>query len=336
MDGAPIVSVIVVSYRVPDEVRGCLEDLRASGFPLEVFLVDNASHDGTREMVEAEFASWPALRARFLEENVGLAAANNVPLHEISGRYVLILNPDTVPTRDVLERLTAFMEARPDIGVVGPRQLYQDGTPHSSFHRGWGVAHIALWSTVPRRLLGRWYDSPRRLVEQEVSFVSGACMMLRAELFKKIGGYDPGYFLAVEDALDVCARVRALGYRAVYYPGAEIVHYGARSNGQARALSQLKGSQGHLYHIWKWGGPASLAATYLILAANSLARAVAYYGLSVFAADRYLAHARTHAFVLANLHRGVPRPPAGTAAGGAQAGGAEVAGRVAGEPAPNR
>src|SRR5204862_8054687 len=113
----PRLSIIIVSYFVRQEVEDCLDALKKSDIPLEVFVVDNASTDGTYEMLVEKYGDWPALRSIRSPENVGLARANNIPLERLRGEYTLILNPDTIPTPRVLEQLVAYLDEHPDVGV---------------------------------------------------------------------------------------------------------------------------------------------------------------------------------------------------------------------------
>lgn len=295
-------SVIIVSYFVCDEVRECLRCLREVPEDIEVFVVDNGSTDGTREMLRDEYGDWPALRPIMLEENLGLAAGNNVPLPLLEGEYVLILNPDTLPTAEAVQRMIRHLDSTPDIGVVGPRQLYEDGTPHSSFHhRRWGLGHMALFTLFPRSVLRHWYDRPGRLRACDAGFVSGACLMMRTSIYREIGGYDEAFFLCAEDTADLCRRVKEHGHRVRYITDAEIVHYGARSYGHAKPFSLLKTCEGRLFYARKWSGAAGFAFIYALVMGNSALKMAIYACLAIRDRDRFWPRASAHRFVLRNL-----------------------------------
>jgi N-acetylglucosaminyl-diphospho-decaprenol L-rhamnosyltransferase len=330
MRARPRVSVIVVSYFVRDEVRECLRQLRRCTLPLEVFVVDNASADGTLEMLREEFAGWDGLHVIALDRNIGLAAANNLPIPRLAGDYVMILNPDTLPGDQAVNRLVSYLDAHPDVGVVGPKQLYGDGTPHSTFHSRWGFAHIALLTAVPRAILKFWYDRPGRLVQREVAFVSGACLMIRSDIYRAIGGYDPYYFITIEDVADLCRRVRASGHRIMYLPEAVIVHYGARSSSHARASSLLHSTQGHLYYLRKWGKPWSFRAACLILFTNSALRFAAYALASLFNRRRFWPYVKIHTYVMRNMFSNLSTMSTQQEENVSQPCAAESAGRAAG------
>jgi len=302
----PRLSIIIVSYFVRQEVEDCLNELKKSDIPLEVFVVDNASTDGTYEMLVEQYGDWSALRSIRSPDNVGLARANNIPLEQLTGEYTLILNPDTIPTPRVLRQLVAYLDEHPDVGVVGPKSLYADGTPHSSFHGHWTLLHILLWSTIPRNWTSWWYDRPSRLRERDVLFVYGACLLIHTHTFKQIGGYDDRYFLEVEAAADLCRRAAATGLRVVYYPAAEIVHYGARSseNAGVKPFSLLKAREGHLHYARKWYGVTGEALIYAWLQLTSVVKIAALFLTSPASFSRRMASIRAHLFVLRRLRLG--------------------------------
>jgi N-acetylglucosaminyl-diphospho-decaprenol L-rhamnosyltransferase len=304
----PKLSIVIVSYFVRQEVADCLDELRKSDIPMEVFVVDNASTDGTCEMLLEQYGDWPALTSIRTPVNLGLARANNVPLDRLTGEYTLILNPDTIPKPELLRGLLDYLDTHSDVGVVGPLSLYADGTPHSSFHHRWTLLHILLWSTVPRRWTSWWYDRPGRLLrERDVMFVSGACLLIRTKTFKQIGGYDDAYFLAVEDAADLCRRAAATGLRVVYYPEAEIVHYGARSseNAGVKPFSLLKAREGHLHYARKWYGVAGEALVYSWLQLTSVVKILTLILTAPLAFTKRMASIRAHLFVLRRLRPGM-------------------------------
>lgn len=303
----PKVSIIIVSYFVRQEVADCLAELRKSDIPMEVFVVDNASTDGTCEMLVDQYGDWPALIGIRSPVNVGLARANNIPLDRLTGEYTLILNPDTIPTPQLLRNLVGYLDTNRDVGVVGPLSLYGDGTPHSSFHHRWTLLHILLWSAVPRRWTSWWYDRPARLLREcDVMFVSGACLLIRTATFREIGGYDDAYFLAVEDAADLCRRAAATGLRVVYHPQASIVHYGARSSANAavKPFSLLKAREGHLHYARKWYGISGEALIYAWLQLMSVVKIVALLVTAPVGFTRRMASIRAHLFVLRRLRTG--------------------------------
>ena len=226
------VSVVVVSYNVRDHLARCLEAVVDRGH--EVVVVDNASTDGTPELVRERF---PSVRLVELPENRGFGAANNVGMEVASGELFLLLNSDAWPVGDGIERLATFAAERPQAGVVGPRLLNPDGTLQRSV-RGhptlWRLAteYLFLRRLAPRtRALNAFYGAGfDHRSEREVEVLKGAVLLVRREAAEAVGGFDPAYFMYGEE-MDLCYRIRRAGWSVVFAPGAEFVHIGGVSTG---------------------------------------------------------------------------------------------------------
>lgn len=269
------VTVAVVTYRSAHELPACIESIRASGVSAKIVLIDNDSGDGTYELAESYAKACRNIVAIRSAQNVGLAAANNLVMPHLAGDYVLILNPDTVLTANALSSMISILDQDLTIGAVGPKCTYEDGTPHTSYHYGWGLWHLFVWRMLPYSLVRRVYDRCARYRERDVAFVSGACLLTRADLFRSIGGYDPAYFLTVEDACDLCGRIRALGFRIRFAPEAVIVHLCGRSGNLVPYLTTLEGYKGDIYYFQKHNGMLGGCIAYaLIVLACSLKIAI--------------------------------------------------------------
>jgi len=228
-------SVVVVSWNVRDLLRQCLastSDLQSPS--IETIVVDNVSTDGSAEMVRTEF---PDVRLIVNTENRGFPAANNQGIAIAEGRYVLILNPDTEVIDDALAAMVAYADENPDVGVVGPQLLNDDLSVQPSRRRFPTLATAFFESTwlqpcAPRRLLARYYvqDQPDDAT-LDVDWVKGAALMARREAIEQVGLMDEGYFMYSEE-LDWCKRFKDAGWRVVYLPTAQIVHYGGKSSDQ--------------------------------------------------------------------------------------------------------
>jgi GT2 family glycosyltransferase len=296
----PRVSVIIVTYRSENEISDCVESLLRQSVPVEIFLVDNASSDSTPLVIRDYAARFKNIHAILNKENIGLAAANNSPLGKCQGEYVLILNPDTLCRPDTLERMIDFLDRNSDVGVVGPKNVYADGTPHSSFHRRWGILHVLMWRVMPYRFVRMLYDRLSSYKHQDLLFVSGACLLLRRSIFEEIGGYDPEYFLTVEDACDLCIRARETGGRVVLLPDSEVLHIGGRSANQAPYLVVWQGYRGTVYHFLKHKGMAQALVVSFLLIVSSAARTVIA-GILGVKNKQYRDVARIYASVLWSL-----------------------------------
>ena len=241
---------------------------------VEIFLVDNASSDNTPSVITDYAARFENIHAILNKENIGLAAANNSPLGKCQGEYVLILNPDTSCRPDTLERMVDFLDRNSRVGVVGPKNVYADGTPHTSFHRRWGLLHVLMWRVMPYRFVRVLYDRLSTYKPQDVLFVSGACLLVRRSIFEEIGGYDPEYFLTVEDACDLCIRARETGGTVAFLPDTEVLHIGGRSANQVPYLAVWQGYRGTVYHFLKHKGMAQALVVSFLLIFSSAARVV--------------------------------------------------------------
>ena len=291
-------SIIIVNWNVRDLLRRCLASVQASpGVRLgagagsaptasgvyavpsvEVVVVDNASGDGSAEMVRAEF---PWARVIANTENRGFTAANNQGIAACSGRYLLLLNPDTELLRDALKVMLDFLETHPSVGLVGPQLWYGDAQPpdgvaaenlagsggvQSSRRRFPTLATAFVESTVLQgifqksRLLRDYYvlDRPDDLT-QEVDWLVGAAMMVRRSVVEQIGGLDEGFFMYSEE-LDWCRRIKAAptpgggNWQVMYLPAARVVHHEGRSSAQAPALRQIQFHASKVRYFRKYHG----------------------------------------------------------------------------------
>lgn len=206
------VSVIIVSYNTADLLVACLQSVLASRqVALEIFVVDNASKDGSANIVREQFS---AVRLIANADNRGFGAANNQALRECSGKYVLFLNPDTTVEPDSLQTMIAFMESHPAVGLAGPKVLNPDGTRQDS---------------VSLRYPGHRYGAADLgPLPGEIACVLGACQIASRELLRELGGFDEDFFLYGEDQ-DICLRVRKCGLQIGCVPEAVIMHHGGKS-----------------------------------------------------------------------------------------------------------
>ena len=253
-------SIVIVNWNVRDLLRRCLHSISNLQSPIsnsEVIIVDNASTDGSVEMVRAEF---PGVHLITNADNRGFPAANNQGLAIAQGRYVLLLNPDTEVTGDALETMIAFADAHPDVGLIGPQLLNPDGSVQPSRRRFPTLLTAFCESTwlegyAPRRLLERYYvlDRPNDTV-QDVDWVTGAAMMARREAIAQVGPMDDGFFMYSEE-LDWCRRFREAGWRVVYLPAAQIVHHVGKSSEQVVAARHIHFQTSKVRYFRKYHGP---------------------------------------------------------------------------------
>ena len=225
----PDVSIVIVTYNSARVIGACLESLRAHGTDAhEVIVVDNASSDGTADLIEREHP-WAHVIRR--AKNGGLSAAVNDGVSLARGRYVMALNPDTCLDSDAITPLVTYLREHPDVGIVAPKLLDDDGTLQLSCRRfpGYGTALFGRYAPLTKLMPGnRWsrdylmqdYDHAS---ERDVDWVSGAAMMFPRAVWERLGGWDAGFFMFNED-VDFCRRVHDGGMRVVYYPHAALYH----------------------------------------------------------------------------------------------------------------
>jgi len=241
-------TIIIVNYNTATEVRSCLDSIRSSelGDGIRVIIVDNASSDGSVEMLAAEY---PWVETIPSETNGGYAYGNNLAFRllgfgkngsEPSSRYVLLLNPDTVLPPDALAKALAFMEAHDGVGALGPKLVRQDGTldaacrrsfptPAVSFFRLSGLARLFPSSPICGRYNLTYLDEND---QADVDALVGAFMLLRGKALVEAGILDESFFMYGED-LDLCYRIRQQGWRIVYYPQVTVLHLKGASSRQA-------------------------------------------------------------------------------------------------------
>ncbi len=236
MSSKPELAVIIVSYNVRDFLAQALSSVRKAvqGLDAEIWVVDNASTDGTAAMVARSF---PEVKLIANQKNVGFAAANNRVLRQSQAYAFCLLNPDTVVQEDTFRTLLAFLRAHPEVGMVGCKILNPDGTLQHACRRSIPTPWVAFTKLVglsrlfPRsRLFGRYnltYLDPDQ--SYEVEAISGSFMMVRGEAVANVGLLDERFFLYGED-LDWCLRFRNAGWKNYYVPTTRIIHFKGESS----------------------------------------------------------------------------------------------------------
>ncbi len=235
-------SVIIVSWNVKDFLKKCLTSifLFIKEVDYEIILVDNASTDGSVEMVQKEF---PKVKLIVNKKNFGFAQANNQGIKESKGKYLLILNPDTEFIDDRIKELIDFLERNSVVGAVGCQILNSDLSLQPSVRRFPSLkAMLAIQLKLPHlftvKAVNHYlahdfdYRSP-----QKVEQIMGAFMLIPKTIFKKIGLFDEKFHVWFEE-VDLCQRISKAGYQVFYNPAAKIVHYGGKSFQQLFSLKK--------------------------------------------------------------------------------------------------
>ncbi len=228
-------SVIIVNYNVRAFLENCLLSVqRACEFiQTEILVVDNASDDGSVEVVRNKF---PQVKLIVNENNIGFAAANNRAIIESQGKYLLLLNPDTILQEDTLRVMINYFNKSPDVGLAGCKILNPDGTLQLACRRSFPNPWVAftkitgLNNLFPRsKIFGKYnlaYLSPDETYE--VDAVSGSFMFVRREVIGQVGGLDEQFFMYGED-LDWCYRIKTAGWKIFYVHSTQIIHFKGES-----------------------------------------------------------------------------------------------------------
>lgn len=274
------VSVVIVNWNTRELLRACLASFPASPrHRTEVIVVDNASQDGSVEMVEAEFPDVRIIRNR---ENRGFAAANNQGFEIARGRHVLLLNSDTEVIGHVVDDCIDWLDARPDTAVMGCRIENPDGSLQPSCFRDFGLVDLAIiaaglhrlrrpnWivQRAGRQMMREW----DRTDERDVDVVPGCFMLVRREAMDAVGILDEAFFFYGEEA-DWCHRFRDAGWRVRFAPLPAVIHHGGASSLKIAGKRGAMLSRAIVRLASRQRGPLVGAAAWAILLGSHLWRA---------------------------------------------------------------
>lgn len=236
-------SICIVNWNTKDFLRRCLRSIyqETTGIDFEIIVADNASQDGSTEMVGEEFPHCKVVRNT---KNLGFSKANNLAIAQASGRYIAFLNPDTEVKTRALVGMTRFLEANPQYGAVGCKVLDRNGAVQPACARDFPtplgqlrylllVDHLSGWLGAFAGADAGYLDARR-----DVDCLSGACMVARSEIIDRLGGFNEGYFMYGED-IDLCYRIRKEGWLIHYLADREIYHLGGASSSQRGSVSSI-------------------------------------------------------------------------------------------------
>jgi len=227
-------SIIIINWNSADHIRNCLKSLHnnTQGISLETIVVDNASYDGSKEIIENEFPEVIFVQS---SENLGFAKGNNLGFKYSKGDALLFLNPDTEILDDAIVKMFGNLQSIPNAGIVGCKLLNSDLSVQTSciqpfptlLNQMLDIERLkvafpswSLWGIKP--LLDNNY------IPEEVEVIPGACFMIHRSLFEKAGMFSSKYFMYTED-IDLCYRIREYGYKAYYISNVSIVHHAGKS-----------------------------------------------------------------------------------------------------------
>jgi len=234
------VSILIVSYNTRDMTVACIQSVldQTKVVSYELIVVDNLSKDGSAEAIAAAFPAdrFPQIKLIVAEKNLGFAGANNLAGELATGEFILLLNPDTLILDGAIDKVVMFTREHPKAGIVGGRTYFGDmrlnpnschgkPTPWSLFCMGFGLSSLFRRNRLlDPESLGHW----ERDTVREVDAVTGCFLLIRADLWRELGGFDLTFFMYSEDT-DLCLRGWKAGYTCLICPDARLIHYGGQS-----------------------------------------------------------------------------------------------------------
>jgi GT2 family glycosyltransferase len=304
---APALSIVIVSWNTREVLRNCLRSLEQHGASdgIEMVVVDNASGDGSPEMVVVDF---PRVRLIRNDANLGFARACNQGMRVSHGELILLINSDTYVVDDVIERTARYLISRPEITMTACQLRFPDGRLQHTANRALGILRslfedLWLYKLVPDTvrndiLLGGFWDCDR---EKEVDWLAGVFLMLRRSAFLESGGFCEDFFMYGEDA-EWCLRLRRAGHRITFNPLGVVYHIGSVS-------SDLEWSQRERLRLCHLGGVDAYRLlhgrplAYLYAVARLLGSSVRWVAYTILSARRtnrsyYVAQRRAYGWLV--------------------------------------
>ncbi len=262
-------SIIILNFKQKGFVLNCVKSIKEAGFEVhgkklsyEIIVIDNNSEDGLGSIL-----AWQNPEVKFIQndKNLGMGAGNNIGIRKAQGKYVVIMNPDTIAFQDTFVGLYEYMESRKDVGIVGPKQLNPDKTVQNSCYR-WHGLFTPLYRRTPLgkfnfakkdldRFLMKDFDHDR---EREVDWLLGSFFFCRASVLEEVGFFDERFFMYFEDT-DLCRRFSHGGHKVVYNPKVKIIHNHTRQSAQIKWYKFFtnKAARNHIIswikYLRKWG-----------------------------------------------------------------------------------
>lgn len=267
-------SIVIVSWNVRDYLKACIESIykHTKGINFEVIVVDNASSDGSVNMVRKFFPEVEIITNKY---NAGFSKANNQAIKVSKGKYIATVNPDTLLIEDIFNPMISFLEMHNDIGIIGPKILNADREsiqyvcarkfPNPYFDL---IDNLKLDRVFPRLFSGIYIANWDHKTSRYIELLSGACMMIRRKAIDDIGLFDENQFMYADD-IDFCKRMIKFGWKIYYYADVSLIHYGGESSKKIKAFTNIKMLESKNYYYLKHHGKIySLTFCLLIMFLN--------------------------------------------------------------------
>jgi hypothetical protein len=276
-------SIIIVNYNVKEFLQNLIHSIYKAGENLkyEIIIVDNASDDGSVEFLREKF---PQIQLIVNDKNLGFSKANNIGLKHAKGKYILLLNPDTIVQEDTFEKMISFFERTPDAGMAGCKILNPDGTlqlacrrsfpgPWTSFCKVTGLSNLFPKSRFFAKYNLTYQDENETY---EVDAISGSFMMIKREAYEKVGNLDEQFFMYGED-LDWCYRMQKAGYKVYYVHNTTIIHYKGESTKRS-SMDETKVFYNAMHLFVKKHLATSFIVEFILRTAIGMRKFIAFWG----------------------------------------------------------
>ena len=291
-------SIVIVNWNTRQLLHDCLlsAERQLEALDAELIVVDNASGDGSAAMVRSVF---PDVLLIENEDNRGFAAANNQAILQASGRHILLLNSDTLVHGDVMSRSVEYLDAHPEVGMMGCKVLNGDGTTQLTCSQFPSITNLVLQTTGANRLGGKFFSRYQmsywtRDDEREVDVISGCYLMVRSQVIRDIGLLDEDFFCYGEET-DWCRRCQDAGWQLRFAPVGTITHFGSGSTNKLNHKRDLMLSEGTVRLHLKHHGPFAARAVWLLLLVFNTSRSV-FWTLRSWVGSSKAAHMRARHF----------------------------------------
>jgi len=259
------ISIIILNYKSRGLVLNCIKSIKEadfSGLKYEIIVVDNNSEDSLSEIL-----AWQYSEVKFIQNkyNLGMGGGNNVGIKVAKGKYIVIMNPDTIAFVDTFKKIHEFMELNSEVGLAGPKQFYPDKTVQASCYRWYKLLTPIYRRTFLGKLKFGKKDLSRFLMKdfdhnssQEVDWLLGSFLFCRTKALEKVGRFDERFFLYFEDT-DLCRRFWQKDWKVVYFPESKLIHNHIRKSAETPWYKFFwnKAARHHIIswfkYLKKWG-----------------------------------------------------------------------------------
>lgn len=251
----PLISILIVNYKVSDLVHQSIQSIeKFIKTPYEIIVLDNDSNDGSVESLDNKYKFTKVIAS---PENLGFGAGNNKAYEESKGKYIFLLNPDTILVDDSVDRMVSYLDSNSDVGLVSPTLLYEDGTLQRSVRKFYTYFGSLLDNRFMNPVVSRFPFITKVLpglvnhsVSQEVEWAKGAALLIKRQVIDQIGLFDEDFWIYGEE-MDLCFRIGKAGWKKVFLHNCRIIHLEGKSTVQSSSRMFLMNYQGMYLFLGK-------------------------------------------------------------------------------------